>query len=543
MNERLRLLTSSALIGLLVVGSAAFWLTRLTDSARADTRAQGIGFDAPVFVDQNLGGGEPSVMYDPRAHDYIFTAHEGTTLTDHDGVGGSPDTSANWVGNYRNQVNVWTSPDGFDWTKVSWNGTGFTNNPATNTGFSDPDLTMDAGGRVYDTGIDLANDALFSSTDGGRTWPTGTINCHDGDRPWLAGGRANEVFLATDTVEGALSHQIFQSTDGGASCSPTGIPDAGTIPKTSRLAAGDSYTGYGKLRYDTHGSLSGALVEPIEVSNSSGSIVAVGVSVLKNADQAFKTGKGGFVTHVASSTQGFLDNMPSIAIDSAGDIFLTWSDNPTSHGNPTGLNHVYLDVSRDGGLTWLPHPIIVAQAHKGDAPHRGTVLWPWVAAGSKDNVSVVWYQYDQVVPNPDQATCNCNVSVMDSNIFGVGTPQMHRYTVDAAGRPIHTGGICQSGTTCVATGQDRRLGDYFTNNLDARGCVLIATGDTTKLDPITGQMRAWSLPLFIHQNAGPSLTGHSCGPLHTGRRSQSRHRRHRHRRPSRRPRHPRGFTG
>lgn len=548
MNKQLRWLAGSALIGLLVLGAAALSLTTLTGSARADTHSPGIGFDAPVFVDQNLGGGEPSVIYDPKAHDYVYTAHEGTTLTDHDGIAGSPDTSANWLGNYRNQVNVWWSPDGFDWTKVSWNGTGFTNNPATNTGFSDPDLTLDQGGRLYNTGIDLANDALFSSTDGGKSWPTGTINCHDGDRPWLAGGRPNEVFLATDTAEGTLSHQIFQSTDGGASCSPTGIPDAGTIPKTSRLDGGDSYTGYGKLRYDNHGSLSGGLVEPIEVSGKNG-FVGVGVGVLKNADQAFSTGKGSFVPHVASATQGLLDNMPAIAIDSAGNIFLTWSDKPTAGGNATGLNHVYLDMSRDGGVTWLPHPIVVAQARQGNAPHSGTVLWPWLAAGSPGNVSVVWYQYDQVVPNPDQATCACNVSVMDSNIFGVGTAKMHRYTIDAAGRPIHIGGICQSGTTCVATGQDRRLGDYFTNNLDARGCVLIATGDTTKLDPITGQMRAWALPLFLHQNAGPSLTtGRSCGSTPTVRHHHSHHRsgshhHHRRHRPSRPPRRSRGFTG
>jgi len=42
---------------------------------------------------------------------------------------------------------------------------------------------------------------------------------------------------------------------------------------------------------------------------------------------------------------------------------------------------------------------------------------------------------------------------------------------------VHIGWVCQGGTLCVVTGQDRRLGDYFTNALDRRGCVLIATGD------------------------------------------------------------------
>jgi len=34
--------------------------------------------------------------------------------------------------------------------------------PDLERGFSDPDLTQDAGGRVYNTGIDLVNDSLFS---------------------------------------------------------------------------------------------------------------------------------------------------------------------------------------------------------------------------------------------------------------------------------------------------------------------------------------------------------------------------------------------
>jgi hypothetical protein len=39
---------------------------------------------------------------------------------------------------------------------------------------------------------------------------------------------------------------------------------------------------------------------------------------------------------------------------------------------------------------------------------------------------------------------------------------------------------------------------------------MIATGDTMSPDPVTGQARAWSLPLFVMQNKGPSLTHGSC---------------------------------
>jgi hypothetical protein len=60
------------------------------------------------------------------------------------------------------------------------------------------------------------------------------------------------------------------------------------------------------------------------------------------------------------------------------------------------------------------------------------------------------------------------------------------------------------------TGQDRRLGDFFTNAIDARGCVLIATGDTT-VKAANGTERPTALPIFLRQTSGPGLFGKSCG--------------------------------
>ena len=56
------------------------------------------------------------------------------------------------------------------------------------------------------------------------------------------------------------------------------------------------------------------------------------------------------------------------------------------------------------------------------------------------------------------------------------TARRRSATVDAVGRPIADNNICQDGTTCVATGEDRRLGDFFTNAIDERGCVMVAHG-------------------------------------------------------------------
>src|SRR5213592_3172730 len=157
-------------------------------ATRGSAVAKGPTFAPPVYVDQDLAGGEPEVFADAKHGTLIYTSHEGTTHLYRDGITSSPWGGFAFVSNYCNQVNVWTSPDGgANWYRDRYLGTTCPANP-TYTGFSDPHLTQDAGGRVYDTGIDLVNDALFSSIDGGRTWDRGTGYCHDGDRPWLAGG-------------------------------------------------------------------------------------------------------------------------------------------------------------------------------------------------------------------------------------------------------------------------------------------------------------------------------------------------------------------
>jgi hypothetical protein len=493
---------AAAVAGMVMVAGAASAGAAAQTSVVAPVRP---GFGTPVYVDDELSGGEPGVLASTKTGTLVYTAHEGTSLLYRDGVAGSPEGDKDFAVNYRNQVNIWTSDDGgVNWHRTNYQDTGFSTDPAANTGFSDPDLTQDAGGIIYNTGIDLANDSLFSSFDGGHTWDTGTPYCHDGDRPWLAGGSTGEVFLATDTVESG--HEVFRSTDAGQSCDQQGIPDQGTVPD------GRSYAGDGKLYYDR-----GDLIEPILVSDSGSDPVeeggqgqvGLGVSVLSNAAQAYQpNSQATFVPHVAVPNTTMKAHWPSIAVDRAGTIYLVWDTDDRAPGTTGGCdgaetplaNAVKMTYSTDRGRTWsIPHTI----ARTGT-----TVLWPWATAGSAGNVSVAWYQYDRVV-DPDCATSG-NVSVYAANIFGATSSQPQVSVVNASGRTVHQGGICQGGTTCVVTGQDRRLGDYFTNSTDARGCVIIAASDTMQTDPATGGPLPTSRPLYLEQNSGRSLTGGDC---------------------------------
>ena len=478
-----------------LVASAALTASVAT-SATAGGPSERPGFGTPRYVDNELAGGEPFVIHSSKTGRLVYSAHEGSTHLYRDGLM-SGEGDGDFTSNYRNQVNVWYSDDhGINWKRANWKDTGFVTNP-TVTGFSDPDLTEDAGGTIYDTGIDLANDALFSSANGGKAWNTGTPFCHDGDRPWLAGGKPGEVFMATDTGEDG--HQVFHSTDSGGSCSRSGISDEGTI-------GGHDYAGDGKLYYDHH---NGSLVEPMVVSGA-GRHVGLGVSVLPHASTAFdKASPPKFHPRLAVRRTTMKGHWPAIAIDRGDNTYLVWDTDPRTPGTTGGCdgaktplaNSIKMVHSPDHGRTWS-RPTTVA--HPGS-----TVLWPWITAGNGGNVSVAWYQYNKVV-DPDCATSGA-VRVFNANLFGANTAHPQVHTVNASGRPVHRGGICQGGTTCVATGQDRRLGDYMTNATDGRGCVLIATADTMMRDPANGGPLPTARPLFISQDSGRSLTGRNCG--------------------------------
>jgi hypothetical protein len=509
-----------AIVALLSLAAAALPVASPTSALGA------VGFAPPVFVDKVKAGGEPFLIQSTRAGDLVYTSHEGTTHIDREGLPGTSVLQFLCPGLttgdcYKNHVWIWTSDDkGKSWQPRD--------EGLSYTGFSDPDLSEDLSGTIYNTGIDLANETVFASSDGGKTWPHGTTNCHQGDRPWLAGGQAGEVFMATDDqISG--DHRIYYSNNIDAGCgdpiNPGGIPDNGTLPDTT------TWSGFGKLAYDR---FDGSLVEPAVFHHPDGS-VGVGYSRLPKATHAFHGGGEVFKpVEVMGRTSIFSPfGAPNvISFDAAQNMYFAWDTDARVPNTTGGCNTVQSQPVLGGGPTPLPNQIMLAigkyigpgtwhfdtpigLAHQGNA----RVEWPWSVAGSAGNLSVVWYQMDKMV-DPDcdlyqgAAVPDVKTYIYEAHITSATNAAQRSITVsNASGRFVHQGGICNSGTTCVASGQDRRLGDFFTNSMDANGCVMIASGDTTVLDPVTGGPRATSLPIYIQQNSGPSLTGKDCGAV------------------------------
>jgi hypothetical protein len=500
---------------LALIGAAAFATAPGTQAA-----TDPVAFSPPGYVDMVRAGGEPGIIHSSKFGTLVYSSHEGTTHIDRTGLPGQstqqfacPDPST--LSCYQNHVWIWTSDDkGKTWQ--------LRNEGISNTGFSDPDLTEDRSGTIYDTGIDLANDALFSSVDGGKTWPNGPAQCQEGDRPWLAGGAPGEVFLTTDE-QAQYGHILKHSGNSGNSCDSTFVADNGDF-------GGGSYSGYGKGVYDP---FDGSFIEPAQFTDANSNIIGFGISRLPHAADAFKGGGETFQPQlVAPTTTGIYSPFGApevISMDSAENIYFAWDSDERDPNGSGGCGGVPGTSAPQGGPTPLPnHIMFVVGKHVGPGKwdfqppislaHQGNarVLWPWSVAGSDGNVSVVWYQMDKMV-DPDcdmyngQTVPDVKTYVYEAHISNATDPATRQVTVtNASGRAIHEGGICDSGTTCVATGQDRRLGDYFTNSVDSNGCVVIASGDTMTPDAVTGQPRSTSLPVFIRQTSGPSITGGDC---------------------------------
>lgn len=462
-------------------------------------------FREPIYVDNQLAGSEGFVLdaVDPQDPDapsrLIYATHEGTTLFYRTGGSQSPTGDGDFASTYRNQVNLWTSgDDGKSWQRANFNGTGFFTNPAQNSGFSDPDITQDGDGNVYITGINLVNDSLVSSPDRGATWPTGTVQCHEGDRPWLAGGPGRSVFLADNPSATDSGHIVVRSTDGGATCSSAYL---------DREADG---VGYGKIVYDPD---TDTLWEAATKGGQVGAISFPGA--MKAFDDAAKAGTtgaiGSFTFHPIGAATFNTFWKAQIAqsddidpVTGQRDLYVVWT---TQQNAP---NAVLMAMSRDDGATWTTSII--------RAPETGTAYAPWVAAGSGGRVAVSWYEFANPATTISSTDADNPMYVKFAMVRHANRAQpMIGPVIDPMGShgPVHLGPICTSGTTCVAspTG-DRRLGEFFTIAPDRSGCVMIATGDTMMTDPATGGTLPTARGLYTVQDAGESLTGQDCAAAH-----------------------------
>lgn len=427
-------------------------------------RPKPLSFAKPKFIDKRRAGGEP-VSIVAQDGSLIVSAHAGTThlYKDPESAPGAGD----FLLGYSNQTLNWRSDNGGKtWKYVGTAGLEEGPHSPTSNGFSDPDLTMDRAGRIYNVEINLANVSVFSSPDDGQSWPQANPIAASGDRPWVTGQLEDEVFLYVN-----LPKQLWRSTDGGLTFSLVST----NFPADSKLLSDP-------LNPET------GLLGPMDQG---------GVAISKDDGLTWES----YPAKLGPSTQFF----GAVAADRSGWIYAA------NAGGYGGSN----DTTFDGSVTfnyfnrktkrWADQPVEI------DIP-KGDAMWPWIVAGDDGRAAITWYQNH--AGDPDRFyiyvayTTNAHgswVTCSDGEKHFIG-PQFE--VVNASKRPIHEGKICLSGTACNAStsfeGGDRRLGDFFTINFDHKGNIFVVSGDTTLPNPLGGPNPVGH-PIFIKQTAGDPM--------------------------------------
>ncbi|HTK44292.1 MAG TPA: sialidase family protein [Patescibacteria group bacterium] len=431
-----------------------------------------IVFSQPMYVDTARAGGEPSVVAHPDGT-LLYAAHAGTThffsLEADD-----PDSEA-FFENYRGQVHAWYSTDnGASWQFVDRS---LPPENLPNSGFSDPDFAIDAAGNVYLSEINLVNVAVSKSTTSGKSYGLQNFFAEDiTDRQWSAAGPAGVLFLDGNPSEGGTApndpvghdeHTIYRSMDGGKTFSD-GVSDPG---------------GLGDIIYDP---VRSTLYEA-NYDGTTLSIAAFRQALTANAATALTPELSTIATGVSE-----LSHWPAIDVDARGNLYIAWDES----GNGARAAGIWSSYSTDAGHTW-------AKAFRVDPDDR-TDIWPWIAVGDQGRVAISWFGNDHALPDNDAEAAGptdpWNVYVAQTTSgLGCDGSNVPGYKVSKATPvPFHVGTICMGGTTCQAMLIDRRLGDYFTIDIDTTGAVVLAYSDTR-------QGGAVSLPAFQRQTGGTSF--------------------------------------
>jgi hypothetical protein len=476
----------------LFIAAAVGTLGLLPTSSTAQTPAECPGpptpppltFNAPTYISKNQAGGEP-VSQVAQDGSISVSSHAGTTH-----IYKAPEALPNaedFIVGYANQTLNWRSTDGGQtWTYIGLNGSPAGPHTLFSSGFSDPDYTMDAGGRIYNTEINLANVSVYSSSDDGQSYPVGNALAGNGDRPWLTGADPNVVYLYINSTP---RKYLQKSTDGGRTFTTVvdTIGGTGTLPATGKLAVDPLNPHHG-------------LIGPMGVT---------GIAISADDGKTWTQYPG---AKLGASTQFF----GAPAVDKAGWVYTAAAGGYKGSGDVTQKGEVSFAYFNRTTGKWNPTKVNIP-APPGDA------MWPWVIAGDDGRAAIVWYQNLVGKPNEFYAFAAYTLNAHGTTVTcSDGTTKFYepQFSVaNASGRPVHVGDICLDGTNCNADtnfqGGDRRLGDFFTVNYDLNGDIIIAASDTRLPGALDMGPKPVSNPIFIKQNGGASLLEQPIPPRPT----------------------------
>ncbi|MDP9342789.1 MAG: hypothetical protein M3Q23_12010 [Actinomycetota bacterium] len=476
-------------------------------------------FGPETIVDPQRVAGEPSVAVDQQGTIYVAAPFGFST-------------SASFV---------WRSTDGGKTFHLVPGNEPPEGKPTTCAGGGDSGLAVDTANRLYFVDLQGLTDVSNSvSADGGATWSTtcNAANAAGVDRPWIAtygdpqnGGALYQTVddIGQCTVSCGLGQvgnnivEITRSQDG-----TTFLPTPGQQVEVDGIVSGIvTDPGNGDV-YLAHTALvdpgTGDLVSGGDANGNANGVVVVrfpggfnpgpvptpllpGETLCQTAPSTCTTDVvyAGPLDGSGNSTINVGVDFAPIAVDGSGNLYAVWTQTPVdpSSGLQDGPSPISLSISTDHGASWSG-PIDVSAS----APSMQTNLFPWVAAGSKGRIDIVWYGTPTVESCPDQpcgptATGKWYVMMaqsLNAVTHGAPNPAPTFGVTQVAEISNHYGTVCTFGIACTT---DRGLLDFLSVTPGPKGEADVVWADATNQNFSGGTSAA--LVAFSRQFAGPSL--------------------------------------
>jgi hypothetical protein len=471
------------------------------------TPTNAVGFSVPTVVDQYRPGFEPSNATVPLLTGDPFS---GSTFV-------SMPNGFSTTMSY-----IWRSDDGRQtFHPVEGNLFG---KPTTCYGGGDTELQVDpVNGDLYFADLQgLTNFSTSASSDAGHTWNTTCFGVPGVgvDRQWEAiddnGGKSavgpgpndGRIYLDYDNVNQDPTGQgnqlvMNESLDGvhfGNTCQGTSAPVSTCALPPAVISPDESIPGnvlvdniphspYQHRILAIHTGDSGTSVIVSWCSGAPGDSTAATVGQDCTDPTKFTPGQNAndpldrtntlwhdsFVQKPGHYETGQL--FPSLAIDTAGNLYAVWSQYPLNAGGAVdGPGQILMSVSTDGAKTWTA-PVVVSQ------PNINEAVMPWVTAGDPGRVGVAYYAADDTRDGnvgPDASNGAVWNLFYSSSLNALSTaPSFTPNEVNEPGHPIKFGDISTGG---LGGTEDRSLGDFFQVHVGPQGQAIISYVDDTSAD-------------------------------------------------------------
>lgn len=434
-------------------------LVALAASSGAAAAAVPPSFGPPVKLPGAAGGTEPRIVIAPNGTRYVIT---------NDAVTG--------------EAVVFASPDGKSYRRTA-------QIPGQGSATIDTDIAIASSGRLVATELDGAglNFVTAYSDDGGASWTQSTgATSADQDRPWLAAGPGNRMYLLFHNLaSGAAQHEMFVSTskDGGASfgppvplampgeqayldlqCADSGAPSALVVGRGGRIYA----------VYGTRTSPAGGCGASVTGTPEANVVGETRIWVATSPDGSLGSWSNHLATDAGDKTVSA--SFEPAAVDRGGELYVAYAETAHPYPDFSGAAVKYVHAGPDAAK-WSA-PAVVAPA--GPVGHYD----PSIVAGERGELALAYYDG---VPRSGKDPAWFVRAARVSGAAGPGAPAVVESSVSDipayAQSPNAMGGSCSSGPLSgLENGLScDRASDDWGIALDSQ-CLLTVTFPTVKND-------------------------------------------------------------